>query len=289
MEWSPPQHYFLEEISELNYPILRPRKINIKKVQNRWRERQIVQKGYYDRGSKEHCKMQKDDFVYLDTGKNGWMPTTIKDVADTPRSYFVESPHGEVIGSNSKDLYLPRTVRFQPEAIPGPSQPDTSLQTPGIECSDPEKPTEVRTRSGRLILTRKNHSFAWGKEKKLSFNSLKNKLIFPEVSTHYDPNKHIGLHTDASDQGLEAVRVHLDENTKERPISYASRTLQKAETNYSTTEKERLAIIWATKNLEHIFTEENSLYIPIIMVYADGKNENPYMAISAVVTRTTII
>ncbi|UYV79115.1 K02A2.6-like [Cordylochernes scorpioides] len=57
---------------------LRPRKINIRKVQNRWRERQIVQKGYYDRGSKEHCKMQKDDFVYLNTGRNGWMPTKSK-------------------------------------------------------------------------------------------------------------------------------------------------------------------------------------------------------------------
>ncbi|UYV73857.1 hypothetical protein LAZ67_11001152 [Cordylochernes scorpioides] len=113
------------------------------------------------------------------------------------------------------------------------------------------------------ILTRKNHSFAWGKEQELSFNSLKNKLISPEVLTHYDPNKPIGLHTDASDQGLGAVLVHLNENTKERPISYASRTLQKAETNYSTTEKECLAIIWAIKNLDHIFTEENSLYIPI--------------------------
>ncbi|UYV83375.1 K02A2.6-like [Cordylochernes scorpioides] len=97
--------------------------------------------------------MQKDDFVYLNTGRNGWMATTIKDVADTPRSYFVESPHGEVIRRNSKDLYLPRTVRFQPEATPGPSQPDTSLQPPEIESSDPEKPTEVRTRSGRLVKT----------------------------------------------------------------------------------------------------------------------------------------
>ncbi|UYV72009.1 K02A2.6-like [Cordylochernes scorpioides] len=89
---------------------LKPRKINIGKVQNRWRERQI------------HCKMQKDDLVYLNTGRNGWIPTTIKDVVDTPRSYFVESPHGEVIRRNWKDLYSPRTVRFQPEATPGPSQ-----------------------------------------------------------------------------------------------------------------------------------------------------------------------
>ncbi|UYV64710.1 K02A2.6-like, partial [Cordylochernes scorpioides] len=121
------------------------------------------------------------------------------------------------------------------------------------------------------ILTRKNHSFAWGKEQELSFNSLKNKLISPEVLIHYDPNKPIGLHTDASDQGLGAVLVHLDENTKERPISYASRTLQKAETNYSTTEKECLAIIWAIKKFRPylygrkftIYTDHHRLLQPI--------------------------
>ncbi|UYV71166.1 hypothetical protein LAZ67_8001972 [Cordylochernes scorpioides] len=111
------------------------------------------------------------------------------------------------------------------------------------------------------ILTRKNHSFAWGKEQELSFNSLKNKLISPEVVTHYDPNKPIGLHTDASDQGLGAVLVHLDENTKERPISYASRTLQKAGTNYSTTEKECLAIIWAIKKFRpYLYGRKFTIY-----------------------------
>ncbi|UYV76933.1 K02A2.6-like [Cordylochernes scorpioides] len=150
---------------------------------------------------------------------------------------------------------------------------------------DPEKiisikkfptPRTVKDRFSKValplqILTRKNHSFAWGKEQELSFNSLKNKLISPEVLTHYYPNKPIGLHTDASDQGLGAVLVHLNENTKERPISYASRTLQKAETNYSTTEKECLAIIWAIKKFRPylygrkftIYTDHHRLLQPI--------------------------
>ncbi|UYV84440.1 hypothetical protein LAZ67_X002171, partial [Cordylochernes scorpioides] len=95
------------------------------------------------------------------------------------------------------------------------------------------------------ILTRKNQPFVWGKEQESSFLTLKEKLSSPEVLTHYDPNKPIGLHTDASDQGLGAVLIHVEDNGRERPISYPSRTLQKAETNYSTTEKECLAIIWA--------------------------------------------
>ncbi|UYV78642.1 K02A2.6-like, partial [Cordylochernes scorpioides] len=95
------------------------------------------------------------------------------------------------------------------------------------------------------ILTHKNQPFVWGKEQESSFLTLKEKLSSPEVLTHYDPNKPIGLHTDASDQGLWAVLIHVEDNGRERPISYASRTLQRAETKYSTTEKECLAIIWA--------------------------------------------
>ncbi|UYV70247.1 K02A2.6-like [Cordylochernes scorpioides] len=126
------------------------------------------------------------------------------------------------------------------------------------------------------ILTRKNHSFAWGKEQELSFNSLKNKLISPEVLIHYDPNKPIGLHTDASDQGLGAVLVHLDENTKERPISYASRTLQKAETNYSTTEKECLAIIWAIKNFRpYLYGRKFTIYTDHHSLCWMAKMKNP--------------
>ncbi|UYV64450.1 hypothetical protein LAZ67_3000767, partial [Cordylochernes scorpioides] len=126
------------------------------------------------------------------------------------------------------------------------------------------------------ILTRKNHSFAWGKEQELSFNSLKNKLISPEVLTHYDPNKPIGLHTDASDQGLGAVLVHLNENTKERPISYASRTLQKAETNYSTTEKECLAIIWAIKKFRpYLYGRKFTIYTDHHSLCWMAKMKNP--------------
>ena len=59
----------------------------------------------------------------------------------------------------------------------------------------------------------------------------------------------------------------LDENGREKPISYASRSLNETEKNYSTYEREGLAIVFALKKFRHyplcqkfkLFTDHEAL------------------------------
>lgn len=69
----------------------------------------------------------------------------------------------------------------------------------------------------------------------------------PILRYPYFENRFI-LETDASDFALGAVLSQKFEDSKEHPIAYASRTLNDTECNWSATEKELAAIVWAVKH-----------------------------------------
>lgn len=68
-----------------------------------------------------------------------------------------------------------------------------------------------------------------------------------EVLAHYDQTLPVKLDCDASAYGLGAVLSHVYSDGSERPIAYASRTLNSAEQNYAQIEKEGLALIFGVK------------------------------------------
>jgi len=95
-------------------------------------------------------------------------------------------------------------------------------------------------------LTKKAEKFMWTTEQQNAFEELKEKLMTAPVLTYPDFTQEFIVTTDASAYALGAV-LSQGKVGDDRPIAYASRVLTRAEQNYSTTEKELLAIVWAVK------------------------------------------
>ncbi|CAB0006704.1 unnamed protein product [Nesidiocoris tenuis] len=93
-------------------------------------------------------------------------------------------------------------------------------------------------------LTKKDVHFQWGPEQQLAFETLKERLTSPPILAYPDFTSSFILATDASGCGVGAVLSQLHDG-KEHPVAYASRALNKAEMNYSATELELLAIVYA--------------------------------------------
>lgn len=92
-------------------------------------------------------------------------------------------------------------------------------------------------------LLRKNSSWIWSNECQSSFQSVKSAILSSDVLVHYNPELPLVLAVDSSSYGIGSVLSHRFPNGDERPICFASRTLNVAERSYSQIDKEALAII----------------------------------------------
>lgn len=101
-------------------------------------------------------------------------------------------------------------------------------------------------------LCKKNHPFEWTDACQEAFQKLKDELISDRVLAHADFTRQMRVTCDACGYGIGATLGQIDPITGgERPILFISRLLRRSELNYSTIEKELLAIVWAVETFRH--------------------------------------
>jgi Reverse transcriptase (RNA-dependent DNA polymerase)/RNase H-like domain found in reverse transcriptase/Ty3 transposon capsid-like protein/Integrase zinc binding domain len=96
------------------------------------------------------------------------------------------------------------------------------------------------------LLRGKPSSFSWSSELTSIFQDIKSKFLSTVILPHPDPKLPFELAVDASDYALGAIL-----RQRGRPVGFHSRSLRVHELNYSTIEKELLALISALTTWEH--------------------------------------
>ena len=89
-------------------------------------------------------------------------------------------------------------------------------------------------------LLRKNAVWEWTDACSAAFSTIKHRLVQAPVLALPDPSLPYEVVTDACQTGLGAVLLQ-----KGRPVAFAGRLLTDAETRYTTTDQELLAVVYA--------------------------------------------
>ena len=74
---------------------------------------------------------------------------------------------------------------------------------------------------------------------------MKYKLLTPSILVYPDFSKDFILETDTSKHGLGAILSQCQQDDKLHPVTSASRSVSNTEANYSITNLETLAVVWA--------------------------------------------
>ncbi len=111
-------------------------------------------------------------------------------------------------------------------------------------------------------LLKKDVAWTWNDEAQEAFNTFKEKLSEFPILRRLDFNKIFILHTNWSALSIGAILGQLDEDGKEYVIAYASRSNNKAESNYSSYEGECLDVVWVVIHFRpYIYDTNFTLYI----------------------------
>lgn len=98
-------------------------------------------------------------------------------------------------------------------------------------------------------LTKKGTKFVWGSDQMHAFENIKSSFKQANLLRFFNPNLQTALETDSSSYGIGAVilQKHAD---GWHPVQFASRTLSRAEQNYSQIEREALSVVFGVERFK---------------------------------------
>jgi reverse transcriptase-like protein/integrase-like protein/chromodomain-containing protein len=97
----------------------------------------------------------------------------------------------------------------------------------------------------------RSRTFSWEGREETAFEDVKNQYRKNEILILFDYEKQTWVHADASDYAIGSVISQKDDQGRLRPVVFYSRKLLPAERNYSTPDKELLAIVQTLKKYRH--------------------------------------
>lgn len=127
-------------------------------------------------------------------------------------------------------------------------------------------------------LLRANERWRWESEQQSAFQLSKEALLKSDFLVHFDPALPITVTADSSSYGVGAV-ISQTVNGQQRPVCFASRTLNAAERNYSQLEREALALVFAIKRFHfYLFGHSFTLitdHKPLLGLFSPEKAISP--------------
>ena len=131
-------------------------------------------------------------------------------------------------------------------------------------------------------LLKKDVPFVWTNKENEAFVKLKQALTSDPITIHPNFEKTFFLHTDASLLSLGACLTQQGENGVMQPVSYFSRKFKGPELNYSTVEREALAIIAAIKNFHYYLFGRKFVVVtdhkPLCTIFKKTNTQNSRIA-----------
>lgn len=107
-----------------------------------------------------------------------------------------------------------------------------------------------------------------------AYDQLKKDITSDQVLAHFNPKIPIVLSTDASNVAVSGVLCHSLANGL-RPVAFVSRALSRAERNYSTIQKEALAVIFSVTKLRQYLLGNRFVlqtdHKPLLTIFGEHK------------------